>query len=374
MLIGLACASSCTSEPDVPDYAAKEKMTFDVGLETRASVITSSNRTQQSFKIFGDLNTSKVYINGEYFEGLRKIFDGAKVEYKSSAWNYGTAQYWLLGQEYSFVAIMPYAIPGASDMTYSDSKVSFAYTLPSNLDNAVDLLAAADRRKYVLNSSGTSTSKVTFTFNHLLSQINIWAALDEDLMYEDDDEYRKSDSDYKDEFIEFHRVDIYGPKTSATFTIAPGTTLKDNQTSESIRTQSLINNDAGSKLIKTISAKKITNNKKFVSFFSDTDALLMLPQTFDDDSEAKMVLTYTVNGNTERERQITLPLKDITWEAGKLYTYKFTVSKAYTGQIKKGSLEIDINDITVEDADDRWIDDTTDELKFEFDAPGSGSK
>ncbi|MDE5838541.1 MAG: fimbrillin family protein, partial [Paramuribaculum sp.] len=127
---------------------------------------------------------SKVYINGEYFEGAKKIFNGTQVEYKNSDWNYGTTQYWLLGQEYSFVAIMPYTISGVTAMTYSDSGLSsgvtFTYTLPSDLNNAVDLLAATDRRKFLLGNS--ALPKVSFTFSHLLAQINIQAALDEDLM------------------------------------------------------------------------------------------------------------------------------------------------------------------------------------------------
>ena len=100
VLIGSACTISCTSQPDVPDYTTGEEMTFDVEaapVSSRASVITDQNKTSQSFKLFGDLNTSKVYINGEYFEGLRKIFDGTQVTRKNCAWNYGTTQYWLLG-------------------------------------------------------------------------------------------------------------------------------------------------------------------------------------------------------------------------------------------------------------------------------------
>ena len=365
MLIGLVFVSSCTSDPEVPDYTTGEEMTFDVGTASRASVITNSNATKQSFKLFGDLNTSKVYINGEYFEGLRKIFDGTQVKYQSNAWNYGATQYWLLGQEYSFVAIMPYDVSGVSGLTYDDSKLSFTYTLPSDLNNAVDLLAATDRRKFHLGLSGT----VSFKFQHLLSQINIQAALDEDLMYEDDDAYEASDPDYKDEYIEFHRVDIYGAKTAATFTVAPAATLSSNPATTGTIGKTLIDNSADSKLSKSFNtAKKLTNNKQPVTFFSNTDALLIMPQQFASDSEAKMVFTYTINGNTERERQIELPLAGYNWEAGKTYTYKFTVSKAYTGQIKEGSLTIEIDDFTTPGANDQWVSDD-DTLKFDFNAP-----
>lgn len=372
MLIGLTFLSSCTSDPDEPDYATGEEMTFDVETATvsRASVITTGTNIK-TFRLYGDLNTAKVYINGEYFEGIRRIFDGTEVKYNGSTCNYGTTQYWLMGQEYWFVALFPYSPQGVSDMTYDDSKLSFTYTLPSDLSNAVDLLAATDRRRFYLGSTTSSTtfSKVTFSFKHLLSQLNIQAALDEDLMYKDDDDYEASDPDYRDEFIEFHRVEICGSKTTATFTVAPAATLSTNPATTGTVDTKLIDSGADSKLSKIFSkALRITNNGKFSSFFSNTDALLIMPQEFASDSEAKIVLTYTVNGNTERERQIEIPLAGFKWEAGKTYTYKFTVSKAYTGQIKEGSLTIEIDDFTTPGAQDQWIsDDKT--MKFEFDAP-----
>ena len=369
MLIGLLSVSSCMSEPEVTDYTTGEEMTFDVSTATatvtRASVNTGTTSLKnQSFKLFGDLNTSKVYINGEYFEGIKRIFDGTEVKYTGTC-NYGTTQYWLMGQEYWFVALFPYSPQGVSDMSYDDSKLCFTYTLPSDLNNAVDLLAATDRRKFHFSISST----VTLNFKHLLSQISIQAALDEDLMYVDDEDYRNSDPDYEDEYIEFKRVDIYGAKTAATFTVAPAETLSTNPENTGIVNVKLIDNGADSKLSKPFSTPtKITNNNKLVSFFSNTDALLIIPQQFAADSEAKMVLTYTINGNTERERQIELPLAGYIWEGGKTYTYKFTVSKAYTGQIKEGSLTIEINDIIDPNANDRWIS-GGDKLEFEFDAP-----
>ena len=367
MLIGIAFVSSCASEPEVTDYTTGVEMTFDVGTTTRASIITEDNYTSQSFKLFGDLNTKKVYINGEYFEGLRKIFNGTQVKCQSSAWNYGTAQYWLLGQEYSFVALMPYAISDLQGLTYSDSKLSFTYTLPSDLNNAIDILAATDRRKFLLTGTYFSgLAKVNFEFKHLLSQISIQAALDEDLMYEDDDNYRGADPDYEDEYIEFHKVEIWGSKTAANFTITPAASSSTNPDPSGTIEAMLIDNATDSKLSKPFNeTKKLTNNKQYVTLFSDTDALLIMPQQLASDSEAKMILTYTVNGNTDRLRQIEIPLAGSKWEAGKIYTYKFTVSKAYTGQIKEGSLAIEINDITDSGANDRWISEN-DKLVFKF--------
>lgn len=376
-IIGLTCAASCTSDNDMPDCTTPEVMTFDVAGATRATVITSLNKSNESFRLYGNLNTGtqKVNINGATYQGLINIFDAKQITYNSSKWDYGNTRYWLLGQLYSFVAIYPYSAPGVSDMTFedSDSRLNFTYIIPSDLNTVPDLLVATDRRKIVMTTSGTldsSLTTVSFAFNHLMSQIDIQVALDESLMYPDETD-RETYPYNKDEYIGFQRVEIYGVKTTAKYTVEPSSTLSSNKTSTSIINREIIDDIAYTELTYTIPSDKtihVTNNNTLTNIFPSPEHLLMLPQEVPSDSEAKMVFIYTVNDNTEREREIILPLKGTNWEPGKKYTYKFTVSKAYTGQIKAGSLEIVINDFTDEDADDRWISDE-DLLKFEFDGP-----
>ena len=78
----------------------------------------------------------------------------------------------------------------------------------------------------------------------------------------------------------------------------------------------------------------VTNHGNTVSFFDDSDALIMLPQTFAATSNAQLVLTYTVNDDTT-ERQVTIPLRDMKWESGKSYAYKITLT------IDKMELEVE---------------------------------
>ncbi len=366
LLATLASATSCSSDsdPDLPETATKQEILFDVNNATRATV--TSSITSGSFLVFGEFNTNTSYsngvlINGEYFKGIKTVFNGNKVTNSSSKWSCtDNKQYWLVGQEYSFVAIHPY--PSTTDLKYysfseSDSKVTFNYTLPQDLSKMADILVAADRRKFLYDSNGSAT-KVKLKFKHILSQIDIQVAIDENRMYEDETD--KETYPYnKDEFIRFHQIDFYGIKDSATFTFAPEGSPGEAATNQCDITEAIADNVKNTTYFLELSnSSDITNNKEFKSIIPSKQALLMLPQSFAADSEAKMVLTYSINGDTERKKQINLPFHDFSWEIGKKYTYKFTVSNVYSGQVKDGKLEIKINDIIDDGADEKWVQDT----------------
>lgn len=106
VLIGMACATSCSSDPDsdVLDYEKGEELRFEVAdCSTRATIVTTdSNLIYQPFMLFGDVNR-----NAEFHPGLRTLFENVKVtcaydkdneantKYK---WDYAVKQYWHMGQ------------------------------------------------------------------------------------------------------------------------------------------------------------------------------------------------------------------------------------------------------------------------------------
>ena len=331
---------------------------------------------------FKTTNSNGVLINGKYFTGIKTIFDATKVTYSSNKWTYtDPKQYWLMGQEYSFVAIHPYPATSEELKNYSfsesDSKVTFKYSLLQNLNDVKDILAAAYRRTFLYGSNGPETTSVSLKFEHLLSQIEFKVALDEDdNMYKDETD--KVNYPYnKDEFIQFHQVDVYGIKDSATYTVAPDETTGSGTQSKCVITQELDGKATNAKLSLTFTNSTIITNfddeddktkRKYYDIIPSKEALLLLPQSFDEDSKAEIVLKYSINGDSNRQKEVHLPLKDKGWEAGKKYTYKFTVADVYSSQVKEGSLKVDIDDFTDKDATDRWISET-ELLKFEFDAP-----
>lgn len=349
MAVALVCAASCTSDsdPGMSDIEKGEELTFEVKTGTRAFVTNSTNLKATPFMLFGD-----VIRKGEFHSGLRPLFDKAKVKYENSSWNYGIKQYWQMGQEHSFVAIHPYDVPGLSDLKYDASKVSFTYTLPDTLDQAKDILIATHRRKYTFDSAGS----IKFEFKHLLSRINIAPTLHEVLMYDDNPEIQAKDTLYN-EYILFHRMEIHGVKTRGAFSFLPKPLPEGlYSTDEYLET---FDSDEGQKLETIIldfkEPNQLTNKNQPITILTDKDAVIVLPQSFADDSESKIILTYTVNDD-EPLRTITIPLKNTTWETGKTYTYKFTIEKAYTGQIKPGSLEIEADDFRLPEVNDNeWI-------------------
>ncbi|MDE7379029.1 MAG: fimbrillin family protein [Paraprevotella sp.] len=350
LLTGLVYATSCTSDPSVMNPELGEEMSFEAGnIASRAAITTNETFKDSPFMLFGDMNRT-----GEFYAGLKTIFNAQKVELKNNRWDYGVKQYWLMGQEHSFVAIHPYDVmPDLEGLKYENSTVTFTYALPDLLDEAKDILVAAHRRKYNMDNGGA----VRFKFTHLLSTINIEPALDEVLMYEDEDD--KTNYPYnKDEYILFHKIELIGIQTKADFTFTAQPLSGDSNSTDECKVTYHLRNDGVKDLTfdYTDNPKKITNNKKNVSIFDNNRAVIILPQLFAEDSNSEIRLYYSVNDDHVL-RKITIPLKGKTWNLGTNYTYKFTIEKAYTGQIKAGSFTIDVDDPIHEDDehDDAWV-------------------
>lgn len=313
-LVCVLCLTSCSSDSDsqAPDAGPLAELKFDLQGISRASVTNNDNFKLQSFKVFGDMKSSSS-------PGSIVVFNGDEVKYNSSTngWEYSNTQYWFPNYEYSFVAVHPATL--LSTPQYSDSQLSFTYTLPSDNNNATDILIATHRRECGNYQQGT-TEPVRFKFSHILSLINIALSLDDSSMGED-------------ELLQFHKLEFSGLNDKATFNIASASLQTNSQTDDSV--VEMTSQESENKLTVGFDTPVIvTNHGNTVSFFDDSDALIMLPQTFAATSNAQLVLTYTVNDDTT-ERQVTIPLRDMKWESGKSYAYKITLT------IDKMELEVE---------------------------------
>lgn len=377
MIIGISCAAtSCASGMEPETVERGDEIQVEVNQPASRSVVTNNSILKQHpFMICGDINRT-----GEYYPGLKVIFNGRKVEYKgdeqTGKWDYGTPIYWLMGQEHSFVAIHPYldAVLGITDWSYSDSKLAFTYTVPKNEDGITDydkmwdILFATHRRNYNMDNAGA----IKFVFRHLMSQINIEPALNEELMYPDETN-KDMYPDNQPEFIQIKRFELYGLKTSAKFSFTPDPLENNaNQTDACHVTYEVDDNSKSHAVMSFKGVKQVTNNQTHVNICKDDDTLLVLPQEVDQE-EAEIVLYYTINTDHQDDnvvRKITFPLHGLPitkWESGKIYTYRFTVEKAYTGQIKDGSITWEVKDSNITDDDKKnwWIDDD-DTISQEF--------
>lgn len=306
LLACVLCLTSCSSDPE-PQASNLGELKFDLQNISRASITNNDNFKLQSFRVFGDMKPV-----GSTSSSSIVVFNGDEVKYNSSAnsWEYSNIQYWFPKHEYSFVAVHPATVLSeAAAPQYAGSRLSFTYTLPSDNKNATDILIATHRRECGEYEHKT-TEPVRFKFSHILSLLSIVLSLNDNLMGED-------------KFL-LHKLELAGFNNKATFNIAPASLQANSQTDDCV--VEVTNQTDENKLTFEFDTPVIvTNNGEAVSFFNGDDALIMLPQTFAADSNAQLILTYTISGDTT-ERQATLPLRNMTWESGKSYVYKIKLA------------------------------------------------
>lgn len=299
--------SSCASEVlDSEDVDKGTVLTFTTTYQPTRAITTSIDE----FVVYGD---KKFNVGGN--NNLMPVFDKTLVSFNGGKWTYNGVQYWYPNHEHSFVAVSPVSIvdPAASPR-YSNSGLSFTYTVPTiggnlvNKNDINDIFVATHRRLYI--DTVKSGSDVTLKFQHILSLVNIALALNDSLMK-------------KDEFVLIDKLEMSEIRSKADFTILPDAIVTDDQTDNSVVE---VTGHAGDiKLtIEFAEAKKLVNDGKHVSLFDPGDAIIMLPQTFAADSNSKIVFSYTVNGDTDAQKRISLSLKDLKWEWGKSYIYQGT--------------------------------------------------
>lgn len=369
---------ACTSDDPEDDEAAQNtEMQFAISGVSRTSVTTKKdiNTIGSRFAIYGE----KMFQGQNDFHGPLVIFNNTEIELTKNGWNYGERQYWMPNHEYSFVTIYPTtdSIKYFSNIEYSNSRLSFSYSIPLSEGNTAvkedysDIIYATHRRLFETDASGYSKDDgiIRLQFDHLLSLLDITPAVVDPLMYTGDDESRLdpdpnfNDQIIKNEFIQFRKVEFYGFKTKADFSVTPAPLNTAKRTDDNDVTidvdyslpyanmtiefteetaQHIVNSDP--------------NNVKNYSIFAENDALIMLPHTLAPD--AKMHMTYTVNTDTPEDpviRHITISLNGMKLERGKHYKLCFTIEKVYEGQIREGSLRWIVTDISDKSANDNWV-------------------
>lgn len=301
--------ASCSSEEPREGAGKGAEVTFEVDNGSRAAVTSDINTLGSRFAVFGD----RTHVESQ--SGPVAIFNKTIVEYKNEGWCYEGTQYWFPGHEHSFVAIYPLSALDADDLLYADSRLSFSYQMPLSGGNSVkqedvsDIITATHRR---LHKDGDAVTPISFRFTHLLSLINLYPALDDNYMDEG-------------EYFLFHKLEFSGFKSKGKFSIVPAQRQSNNQTSDYVVEVS-DQKEEGALAVTFSEPVKVSNDRVNKPLFDAKDAIIMIPQSFASDSEAKIILTYSINNNPEI-KYITLPLKGKNLETGKSYNLKFTISR-----------------------------------------------
>lgn len=314
--VGLLFFSCSTDEPDT----SGREMKFDISSVSRSAVTTAENITKNPFAVFADRIPSNLADNQSALRST--VYHNTPVTYTTSGWTTSEVQFWFHNHEHSFVAIHPASVLSANDanISYLNSQLSFSYTLPSDHTQTADLLAATHRRRYTENLqfddkgniTGGQAEAVYLQFNHMLTQINLSPAF-------------YDNNAGKDAFIQVHKIVLSGFKNNATFNILPSSLQSTAQTDDRAIE---VKDQKGSGDLTITYAKPIIikNDKQNVSLFGKNDAIIMLPQSFAENSDAKIIFSYSYN-NDETIKDVTFSLQNMKWEIGKSYNYSFTIER-----------------------------------------------
>ena len=305
MVVAACAMQGCSSDsPDVKP-AGDQEMKFVTSNDTR-SAVSNIAYAGSSFALFGDMKFAD--------NNPTVVFNNKAVTYNGNVWTYEGAQYWMPGHEHSFVAVYPAKVFENGAPQYANSKLSFTYTLPTleggilDKDGTSDLMASTHRRRY---SDGFSTT-VSLTFAHLMSLVNIAPAFNDNLMSDD-------------AYLLLHKIELTGVNTAADFEILPAALLSGSQTDD--LQFEVTAKDPGNLAIEFSEPVKMINKAGSVSLFPRENPMLMLPQAFAADSEAKIVFYYSTSEDPST-RDIDMPLSTYRWESGKSYTYKITIERS----------------------------------------------
>lgn len=311
--------SACSSDSPDENSGKGDEVTFTVKDNSRASVTSSI----QEFTVFGDVKKS-----GDTSKEPVVLLNKTNVKFTGSIWTYDNIQYWVPKMEHSFVAISPSSIlEEENSHRYSGSQLSFRYSVPlnggilSSTDKVSDILVSTHRRVY--GEIGTTTPddhRISFRFNHILSLVNLSPAFDDNLLAPDD-------------YITFYGIEVSGVKTTAQVNIMPAPMQSTTQTDDMVVGISAEESQTFTLTLPT--PVKVQNNGVNVNLFADADPLIMIPQIFEPENDAKITFSYTI-ADDPTMRYVSLTLTNQKWQSGKSYLYKFSIERSGMNSVTCG--------------------------------------
>ena len=330
---------SCSSEDSEPLCSGPEELVFVTAERSRAAETTTANLTAKPFAVYGDV----CLASGE--GDITVLMNGRQATYTSGKWDYGTTIYWFPNHIHSFVALHPIeAINNTrtvTDVKYTHDGLSFNYTHPANYKNASDLLIATHRRQYV-QELGKTVDPVSFTFEHILSVLDIRIKYYEELAY----------SNWNNR-IEVTEIVLDGINVSGSYSVRLDDLTATDAGTDAHTVSGWSNLTSGSRTFRgdTYTAWNTGHingryDKQFDVFkqvFRNNDAITVLPK---DSGDVKLTMTFRlyVNGTYAADHTLSTVLKDAEWKAGQKIIYDLQVS---VGEILQGGCKVeDWNSIT----------------------------
>ena len=309
ILLFAACFLMLSCGSTGEDIAEGSEMTFVVSDVSRASVTTGMNQEGSKFAIYGDMKSSG--------KSPKTVFDEVVVSYSNGKWGYDDPQYWFPNFEYSFIALHPMGVSGVSDVQYSESQLSFKYTLPGNFASTNDLMVATHRRMIEPTYENTP---IALKFSHILTRVDFVVK-----------------NDMAADFVRVKGIKLEGINSSGSFSILPASIISGGRTDDYSSSWTDISDkvDLNAEILVDIPENKTG------SLFPDNNALFMIPQP--DNKAVMMEISYELwdDGKKFEEYTVRAQAPIGGWEQGKIYTYAITVVEI--------SKEIYVTDVSVKD-------------------------
>lgn len=293
--------TACTNTEDVftEDQRALDFTVF-ANKATRAAETDETLR--QPGKAFG------VWGYSTFDTDVTTVFNNQDVTYNGTEWEYSPLKYWDKSSSYEFYAYYPYQSTGVSindgkNITVTD----FNVTSVSATADHTDLMIA----NKVTRAVGDAVNKVNFSFNHILSNINLKF---------------KKDAGLNKVKVTLKSVKLYGMNRKGTYvqTQSPNFSSGNWTTSVAVAASDADTEHAASNVIPATTAE--------TPFIAYTD-MLLIPQSTDG---LKLDVTYRLGEEGADQpfvRTLDLSHDDTarphnpeSWGQNQKITYNFTIN------------------------------------------------
>lgn len=257
-LSALLLTAACTDELAENPADGARAISFTSATETRAAV--EGNTLPGNFKVWGGYEGNAI-----------NVFNGETVQHPN--WTYtGGTQYWIPGKTYNFYGVYPTSVNALCDENGTLTVSGFNCYKTGN--EAVDLMTASQTG--ISYAAGVEPQPVSMQFGHELARVNVVATVE-------------------------------GGDATVTNIVFAGMATSGNYSS----TVGWSNTAKGS----FTNSTDQTLNTEGVDLLGD---MLLIPQ---DVSGFTVTVDYTMDGEVQPQKVITLPTTISQWDKGKSYKY-----------------------------------------------------
>ncbi|WP_294476375.1 fimbrillin family protein [uncultured Bacteroides sp.] len=297
--------SACTNTEEV---VMEERRALDFSVFTNKT--TRAPETQGSLQTDG--KSFGVWGYSTFGTDVTNVFLNQPVTYDGTAkvWEYSPLKYWDKLSSYELYAYYPYQSSGVTISDDVNKNITVTdFTVAPLVANHVDLMLAGK----VTQAVGAAINKVTFNFNHLLSNINL---------------VFKKDIDIDATKVTLMSVKIYGMSKKGTFVQTQSPNFFSGNWTVSTSASDIVQVDDSD--LEELANSNVLANTDARAEFKD---MLYIPQNT---NTLKLDVTYTLGENgAEQPFSRTLDLSyDATdraynptsWGQNQKITYNFTIN------------------------------------------------